>query len=701
MTDLRVNSEKPTVKAEGEGKLDLKSSTEQIARRPKTIDKKAEELTERLQKEIIVAKSDSVLSPPEIEPFTDSQKNELIARVSPKLTDLIYLISYWETDGRRDRSNLQQIQEKLAEIQRLRQTGDTEGLFKWVLNKRYEFQKPPSLATKISEKIKWKLGGSKYQNELIAKEIGFLEKKADECQPHLGNVEQKITPTEEEEEELKAIQAVVAELEDKADRATKKEKIPDSLEELRYLKEEIESLRKKMRQEGVSSLSLRGKLKTLAQSIYERNRYKAISLKKRKEVTKLVKQAVEEEIETIERKSQSVGQNFSKLAELAKERILLKLIKEASTIAEEYSSLLGGYNQIRAKRMDRIIDQLSELATALGRDDIDVRRKFKRDKEGRVVGVYNESPGGILSTLNEQMKAGIDFKEREIIIYDSIEEALGPELQKDLESPLLVDQKPKKDRYDPNIRAYEAIAGRFSKDKIPSEEVHFKLIEHGGSLLAVLEHDLNEQLAILEVMDAKFPKNKETDREEEWINVKRLLLINKKNGQVFDIGNLLPKDFTLRYINTSSSKKLSFFSAEYGKYSSLPNERYIQYSDLSTAEEIAALFHEFGHHIVTTNSDMVLARRLEQLRLKERFQSVSNMSKQEFVATKKLLVANERGAWARALWLVRELKRKGIDIGIGIKEISKLSHYALQTYEKKYPQLYPEIGKKFTHKTQT
>ena len=153
MTDIKIDQEIP---APAEERFNFKPPPEQKTHL-ETIDLRVRGLTQTLQEEIIIAKDGGVFNPPEIEPFADSQKNQLISQLSPKLTDLTNLVSFWEKYGKIDRAYLQELQERLAKAQRLKQAGDTAGLFEWVLSEKYRFQEPLSATSKRLEELKWRL----------------------------------------------------------------------------------------------------------------------------------------------------------------------------------------------------------------------------------------------------------------------------------------------------------------------------------------------------------------------------------------------------------------------------------------------------------------------------------------------------------------------------------------------------------------
>ncbi|MBM4401901.1 MAG: hypothetical protein FJ044_01515 [Candidatus Cloacimonetes bacterium] len=701
-------------------KINIKSETELEQNHevsPELIGTRGEDLAESLARELELAKTTEVFRCPlEIPVIDKEQKEGLVRQLTTQLLEQARLREYWEGEAKGDRSYSEQTQAKIAEAETLQEKGDIDGLFDWVQAERYGAYRGES-SSQISETIQkwqWRLGGQKRRDRIVTEEIEFLQSQAEKYKSRLTEVGAKITPLQEKQREWDNAQTTIVELESKARKIVNPEadQVPDSLQLLQQVKNEVGVLIQEIKGKKLESLSLSAAVHYLGEKVYQRGAECRIAFDRREEVVEVINSSLEEEFASIEKDTQCFGEDFLGLAEFAKGKILAKMIGEVGKIAEGYTILPSDqYDQTKVEQVGKMIDQLSEFAVTLGYDDIDVRRRFQRDETGKVVGFYEESLGGVLKALSEQIEAGIDLRKQKPEVYASMSEALGTKLETSLTAEaLFLDQRiPKTSKAflsykDPetdqlfNISAYEAIAGHFLGDKAqPPEGTHFRLFKYEGELLVSLEHDLNEQVKVVQIMDVDLPREKETEKERGWINVRNLLLVSKQTGKVFDFASLLPEDYTLRYV---PDKTVRSFQAEYGKYSEESPERFVQYADLTSPEGILALFHEYGHQIVTTNSDKELACEAQALWEQSRFYAggAAAMPKDVFVRTKRLLAMNERGASARALWLIRRLKQEGISLGMEIKQITGFLDDALQTYEKAYPHLYSECGLRFTRK---
>lgn len=301
----------------------------------------------------------------------------------------------------------------------------------------------------------------------------------------------------------------------------------------------------------------------------------------------------------------------------------------------------------------------------------------------------------------------IKLKGAEIKVCDSLKEALDTRLYEDLNSKVIWDEdRPYFSVKDPdfNLRqkteAYGVVGKYFweegkpywDPEGKPQKGTHFKLFKHRSRFYTALEHELGGSLSILQIMDAERINSKVTrEGDFQWVRADHILLINKESGKVFDVTSLLPGNFVFRYV-LFQPQGIAY--AHSGKYSAKrPEDNYVQYLDLTTPKNIVVLFHEVGH-ILWEEENPDLAKEYMEIEEKWRY----FRPREESLRYRELMIASERGASARALWLMRKLKKEGIDLGLKTKEARDVINKWLKSYEERY-RLYPsEKGRKFTRR---
>lgn len=303
----------------------------------------------------------------------------------------------------------------------------------------------------------------------------------------------------------------------------------------------------------------------------------------------------------------------------------------------------------------------------------------------------------------------VGSKKPEIKIYGSLEEALGERdfrdisLYEDFTNNVLVKDSPCSSVEHPdfsrpltpkNYEAYAAVSKYFWEGEWeegrPKQGTHFKLFRHDFRLYTALEHELGDNLSVLQILDAERVNTEET-REGyfEWIKAIHVLLINKESGKVFDVVRLLPSNFVFQCVPSSVEVGLS----QYGKYSAKrPKDNFIRYNDPTDPEKILSLLHEVGH-IMRADDEPRLARELMSIQ-----ETSFSLTKEQYMRLKQLKVASERGASARALWLMRKLKGEGIDLGLEPKEAREAINRWLTAYEEREGSGLPKEGRHFTRR---
>jgi hypothetical protein len=309
--------------------------------------------------------------------------------------------------------------------------------------------------------------------------------------------------------------------------------------------------------------------------------------------------------------------------------------------------------------------------------------------------------GSVLEKLRSHVEKGVSLKEDGLKIYDSIKEAVPPALTRTMEVDVVFKNQeiPREKRlfgnscfYDEKLKklfdadAYDAVV-KLYKDLYGSS-ANVKLIRYAGELVVVTDQKCGEKLRIVQVMDSDFPIA-ESDmnagdlrqpdgiaRKKTYIPVRHLLIQDTVTDKVFDARSLLPDDWSLEYAPDVS----------WGKFSQSVSHKHLRYSELISPTKIAGFAHEHGHNLYTINDDPELAKEAEKLWVESRFTSggVQALPPDVHQRTKKLLIANERGASAHGAQLLRMLKERGIDLGLSAEELVNFFDKALVNYERLY-----------------
>lgn len=675
---------------------EIKPASVKEKTRIKEIDQRAERLVEGLNKTIEEAKRPEAFSPPEISSISRPKQEELSAELAPKVTAHVILKAFRETIGRENESWMEGLEKRVSTAKELQEAEDNGALFNWVEEEKYGG--PPPGPQRILDKIKWKLSGKAYQDKLVNEHVNLLQNQINEIERELKPVDKQLAFSPEEEAVVKSAQTIIAESKKRVEELTEVSPAPpETFEQLKRVKEEVQKLALEIKEQYLKMFRSSGIYKTLGDEFYAEFDSTSVRYHERREENeRKAKALISGEIQAFNQSLVEIQKRFASLADFSKGRILAKQREEIAKFAELYALQGEKYTQQRAEKVETLIDSLWKLSEVLECFDFDLRQRFRRDQKGRVVGVYEESVEGVLRAISEQIEAGIDFRRKGIEVCDSIEEALGESFVEAYESKVVLENQLPEKREFPEGDVYERLIHHYFEDrKERPSNLKIRLFKHNGEVLVGLDYDFNNQIRLLQIMDAVYPG---------YCNVQHLLFVSKDIGKVFDVTTLIPKskwrgmEWTLRYMPDETIKP---FMERYGRdYPDKKNESFIVYGDLDSPGKIAALFHEFGHQIVTSNSDRKLAQEAQELRTRSMFQlgGASNMPKEKFIRTKKLLVINERRASARGLWLLRALKQKGIDFGVKMREFVKPLDDALRTYERGYPQFYPECGVRFTRK---
>ena len=319
--------------------------------------------------------------------------------------------------------------------------------------------------------------------------------------------------------------------------------------------------------------------------------------------------------------------------------------------------------------------------------------------------------GTVLGRLRNEVEAGISLDQRGIKVFSSVAEVLPADLSEAMQNNVVYHNQPiEREDWGEGIKATsfkdEVLSKFFDGDayeaaldfnrKLYSDKADVKLVRYGGTLVTVTEHMAGDQLRIIQVFGCDFPqtvayrefrrKVREEnvdptnwtlakDKKENYIPVHHLIIENIKSGKAIDLGSLLPDDWALQYLPTTTP----FFSQDSDK-------KHLKCSEISSPELLVGALHEYGHCIADANNPQ-LFREAKELWEGVRFQTGGPraLPPEVFNRTKELLVQNERGASARALQVLRILGEQGLETGVSIKDISRVTNEALSSYERNYP----------------
>jgi len=309
--------------------------------------------------------------------------------------------------------------------------------------------------------------------------------------------------------------------------------------------------------------------------------------------------------------------------------------------------------------------------------------------------------GSVLERLRSHVEKGVSLKEDGLRVYNSIKEAVPPALTRAMEVDVVFKNQeiPREKRlfgnscfYDEKLKklfdvdAYDAVV-KLYKDLYGSS-TNVKLIRYAGELVVVTDQKCGEKLRIVQVTDSDFPiaesginaselhQPDRIARKKTHIPVRHLLIQDTVTGKVFDARSLLPDDWSLEYAP----------DALWGKFSQSVSHKHLHYSELISPAKIAGIAHEHGHNLYTINDDPELAKEAERLWVESRFTpgGVQTLPPDVYRRTKKLLIANERGASAHGVQLLRMLKERGIDLGLSAEKLVEFYDKALVSYERLY-----------------
>jgi hypothetical protein len=321
----------------------------------------------------------------------------------------------------------------------------------------------------------------------------------------------------------------------------------------------------------------------------------------------------------------------------------------------------------------------------------------------------SDNIGNTLAKLRSQVEAGITFNEEGVQVYDSMDN-LPQETRRYFANDADIISTNELPPLDSRSRGYrdentgESIDVGGMRTILEANDVVYKdkgnlnvkLVRNGENIRVVTEQSCGPRLKIYQIMGTEFPPTEEYEQylrdfsegkerqrplrtEENYLLVQHLIFEDTVTGKVFDARSLLPDDWEMRYVAWPENK-LAAFGQDF-------DDQYVSYGNLMEPALIFGLLHEQGHNLYTANDDPELSDTAKELyaRSKTQLGGSTSLPPDVYEETKRLLVANERGASAHAFQIIRILREKGIDLGVSTEELANLAHQALISYEKGYP----------------
>jgi len=601
---------------------------------------------------------------------------------------------YLNGEGAGDKSYMTQMQQEISRGQGLMTDGTTSDVYHWLRDRQSNYlandQDSQPRISELARIFVLALLGVDYRNSLIQGEINFLLGEETKYEDRLCRNTEIVALSESEELELHQYERNTEEQRSIIIQILDQISDCDSFTQLATLKQSFADAVVALYKERITKARLQGFAKEFAKEISG----KSESPPHYAESEKLI-EYVEQELR---REFLSIRVEIEELIALslaqlnqAKSPIFARLIERARLAIEQNS----------AKNQDEteaLIGALLNLSSTLGFDDFALRRRFEVDKLGAVEGISPHTFGAELNALSRQVESGMDFEGNGIQMYESIGEALEasgyPSLKNEnvlinndvipREQLELLDGKPtgfKTEKGIFDVSSYQAVASHIGKNYSQTDR-ECRLVAHEDNLLLVSEYQLGGGLRMHEVADSNLANREQSGIG--YVRVKALFLTDESSGKTIDLTTLVSNYCEVRYVPDIST---SSFRAEYGTYTLDPS-RFVQYADIVNQSCLFAFLHEVGHQIVSSHTDPVLMKRLRDFYSRSVFTlgSPAEMPEEDYETNRVLLIANERGASARALWIVRELKKRGININSS--EFSEFIQVALQSYEKKYPDIY-------------
>lgn len=658
--------------------------------------------------------------------ITPTESGEIVKTQAPKAQEYArnYAARRHNSKLRGAADTIKMTTQEIAEYERLEKIKDQDTLFeKWFTNQHLDDEKPPSRTAKTLARAQWKLMGQKNRMAVIAQEKQMYERLWAENQATLAPIDQQLAyPPEEKVGMLVHQRQAEISVQEAMERTNMP---PADLKELAERRKQTEADILKAKEAYKQMLSHPALPKEVGIHIAEAEGAEFRSSNESK-LEPAAKGNIQEQITIINTNLSEAQAALKDMTQAVEISVIKGYVREIGELVKELEALTP---ELQKQMGNQLIDGVATLATKLGMDETDIRLLFKRGRNGVVTGVYNGTLGEVAQVLAQQVEDGIDLKGGQgIVTADSLEK-LNPELAIQLNTTLIgqeqlaqavtanTDKLKINDKKEIDISGAKKLYLHYAKDGILPEGIDIRLVNHREPPRIVLTQKISDSLTATHVLTEAIegdwtkinsgvqfdnPVIAEPGKVGEtasWFRVEHLILNDTVTKQNFDVRSIISSKCDFRYKPNQTTEGMS---AEFGEYSRLSSEKNIQYTDLSSAERILALFHEVGHNIHTAHLDSKFAgegqHRLEKINslvAQNKATDKTLLTKEEYIKTKRFMVINERGASARALFIAKELKKRGIRSGLANQQMTDYVETALVSYEKGLPQLYPECGRPF------